>query len=126
MLPSSCLPQFSLTGDSPDSTDSSKDTEAENAMPMNTTLSLSHEHRMLGGDDSLHSPDSTRPKTAPSNRSHTTRLGDLTSKPAPLAAVPHHVSAYSARHGRSSSSIDSSSVPTQTIMKALVSRPPPN
>jgi NAD+ kinase len=66
-----------------------------------------------------------RPKTAPGNRS-TSRLGDLTISTNPLAALPKRMAPFTLSHRKNASSIDSSSIPTQTIMKALVSRPPPN
>jgi NAD+ kinase len=58
-----------------------------------------------------------RPKTAPSNAHRKDSSGGSPALPRTGSVRPHR---------KSISSVDSSRVPTQTIMKALVSRPPPN
>jgi NAD+ kinase len=64
-----------------------------------------------------------RPRTAPG---HGFSTGTKDFKPAELGFVSLLNPTSSSRHRKAAASIDSSSVPTQTIMKALVSRPPPN
>jgi NAD+ kinase len=64
-----------------------------------------------------------RPRTAPgSGGSFANRR--IARNPAPLA-LSKHVSNFPRRHRKAAASIDSS-IPRQTIMKALVSRPPPS
>jgi NAD+ kinase len=65
-----------------------------------------------------------RPRTAPDSSGSSSARKRISKNPAPLA-LPKHVSNFPRRHRKAAASIDSS-VPRQTIMKALVSRPPPS
>jgi NAD+ kinase len=60
-----------------------------------------------------------RPRTAPDFG------GSSSSADQAPIALPKHIKSFSNLHRKNASSIDSS-IPRQTIMKALVSRPPPN
>ena len=60
-----------------------------------------------------------RPQTAPDSSASSSNTDQ-----APLA-LPKHIKSFSSRHRKAAASIDSS-IPRQTIMKALVSRPPAN
>jgi NAD+ kinase len=104
-----CPPQLSLFGDSNKDASQSRNASALNPFP-SQMASLSGE--------AVEDYDN-RPRTAPDSSGPSSGADQ-----APLV-LPKHIKSFSNLHRKNASSIDSS-IPRQTIMKALVSRPPPN